>query len=264
MPEYAYDNAIPIQQERLRTLEALLDAGTIRELEARGVRSGWDCLEVGAGGGSIAAWLCERVAPEGSVLATDLDTRHLTDLSQPNLAVREHDLFADALPERAFDLIHLRLVLAWLADREEALRRLRDALRPDGWLLVEEMDFESSVPDPHMGAETCACFARVVEGHNEVLARRSGFDAYYGRRVVADLEQAGLVDVGGEGRASMWRGGEAGGRIWALSLAQLRESLLEEGLASPSDLDATLELVGEPRFSAVSPVVMAAWGRRGG
>ena len=71
---YAFANVRDMQRERLRTLEALLDAGTIQHLERRGVRRGWRCLEVGAGGGSIAAWLAARVAPEGSVVATDLDT----------------------------------------------------------------------------------------------------------------------------------------------------------------------------------------------
>src|SRR5688500_13501668 len=72
-----------MQSERLRTLEALLDAGTIQHLERRGVRRGWRCLEVGAGGGSIAAWLAARVAPEGSVVATDLDTTVLEALAHP-------------------------------------------------------------------------------------------------------------------------------------------------------------------------------------
>ena len=63
---YAFKNALDAQRERLRTLESLFDAGSIRCLEARGVRPGWRCAEVGAGGGSIATWLCDRVGPGGS------------------------------------------------------------------------------------------------------------------------------------------------------------------------------------------------------
>jgi 16S rRNA A1518/A1519 N6-dimethyltransferase RsmA/KsgA/DIM1 with predicted DNA glycosylase/AP lyase activity len=37
-------------------------------------------LEVGAGYGTIARWLAERVAPTGSVIATDIDPRLLTDM----------------------------------------------------------------------------------------------------------------------------------------------------------------------------------------
>ena len=80
---YAFKNALDAQRERLRTLELLFDAGSIRCLEARGVRPGWRCAEVGAGGGSIATWLCDRVGPGGSVLATDLDATVLQRARAP-------------------------------------------------------------------------------------------------------------------------------------------------------------------------------------
>ena len=168
---YAYENTRAAQGERLRTLETLFDAGTIAELEARGVGRGWRCLEVGAGGGSIARWLADRVAPDGAVLATDLDTTVLEGLSHPNLEVRVHELEHD-LPEGEFDLVHVRLVLAWLHDRRTALRRLIAALKPGGWLVAEDLDFASAVPDPHMGAELCARFTRIVKAHHAVIAER--------------------------------------------------------------------------------------------
>ena len=150
---YAFRNVRAIQRERLRTLEALLDEGTIRHLEARGVERGWRCLEVGAGGGSIAGWMCERVGPEGSVMATDLDTTVLAARSHPNLEIKVHDVLEADLPEREFDLVHMRLVLAWLGEPGVALRRLIDALQPRGWLVAEEMDFVSAVPDPRLHSD---------------------------------------------------------------------------------------------------------------
>jgi len=138
---YAFDNARQVQEQRLRALEAALDAGTIRHLEAAGVGPGWRCLEVGAGGGSIAAWLSDRVGATGHVTATDLDTTVLRAVARPNLEVRAHDLLADDFPPAAFDLVHLRLVLAWLRDPAAALGRLRGWLKPGGVLVAEELDF---------------------------------------------------------------------------------------------------------------------------
>jgi ubiquinone/menaquinone biosynthesis C-methylase UbiE len=37
------------------------------------VQPGWRCLEVGAGRGSMAVWLAQRVGPSGHVVATDVD-----------------------------------------------------------------------------------------------------------------------------------------------------------------------------------------------
>ena len=64
---------------------------------ARGVGPGWRCLEVGAGAGSIAGWLADRVGPSGQVIATDLDTRFLEQQARPNLEVRRHDVVRDPL-----------------------------------------------------------------------------------------------------------------------------------------------------------------------
>lgn len=58
-------------------LEATFDPSTIGYLTGVGVTAGWACWEIGAGGGSIARWLAERVGPTGSVLATDIDPRFI-------------------------------------------------------------------------------------------------------------------------------------------------------------------------------------------
>ncbi len=258
--DYAYDNALPHQLQRLRTLEELFDAGSIRVLEARGPQPSWRCLEVGAGGGSIARWLAERTA---FVLATDLDATHVRAVAGSNLEVREHDLLRDELPENAFDLIHLRLVLAWLADRPAALARLLAALRPGGWLVAEELDFNAAIADPHMQAGDQALFGKMVRAHNTVLGLQSGFDPFYGRRLCGDLADAGFAEEGCEGHSSMWRGGSAGGRIWRTTIEQLREPIVEHGLASPEEVGEALALFDDERFSSVSPLLMAAWARSG-
>ena len=143
---YAYDNAVAGQRERLRTLEALFDAGTVAELEARGIDRGWRCLEVGAGGGSIALWLADRVAPEGIVAATDRDTTLLDELSHPNLEVRVHDVLEDDLPEREFDVVCLGRASMWRGGQPGgeiwrlSLMQLREGIIASGLMEAEEAD----------------------------------------------------------------------------------------------------------------------------
>jgi SAM-dependent methyltransferase len=259
---YAFANALDVQRERLALLAALLDEGTFRHLEALGVQSGWRCLEVGAGGGSVAAWLCERVGPGGSVVATDLDTTVLRDLERPSLDVWTHDLLRDELPEQEFDLVHGRLLLAWLPDPGAGLRRMLTALRPGGCILLEEMDFLSVAPDPKLEEEGRALFSRVIDAHNAVLAESHSFDPFYGRRLAGELANAGLVDTGCEGRVSTWQGGQAGGRVWQLTLLQLREKLAASGLVTAEEVDAVLELLADPRWRFLSQITVASWGYR--
>lgn len=262
MTTYAFENALDVQRERLRTLETLFDPGTIYRLEALGVGPGWHCAEIGAGGGSIAAWLCDRVGPEGSVLATDLDTTVLSELANPVLEVCVHDLLTDELPRCNLDLVHLRLVLGWLGDPSALLPRLIRALRPGGLLVAEEIDFVSVVVDPRMPPEAIALFENAMQEHLTVLAAHHRFDPFYGRRVAGDLADAGLSEIGCEGRTTMWRGGEAGGRLWRLTLAQLSGEIVAAGRMTTSEIDNAMALCDDSRLSTLAPTMMAAWGRR--
>lgn len=53
------------ERRRLRNLEAWQDPATARRLHAIGVGPGWRCLDVGAGGGSIARRLADQVGRSG-------------------------------------------------------------------------------------------------------------------------------------------------------------------------------------------------------
>ena len=119
---YLFDNASGETPMRFAGLEGLWDESTIRYLSNVGVGVGWTCWEVGAGGGSIARWLAERVAPTGTVLATDLDLARLPTDTVSNLTFVRHDVVHDPIPTAEYDLVHARLVLVHLPEREEVLR----------------------------------------------------------------------------------------------------------------------------------------------
>ena len=64
-------------------------------------------------------------------------------LTEKNLEVRRHDIVADELEEDAFDLVHSRLVLDHLPEREQVVQPMAAALRPGGWLVLESFDWSS-------------------------------------------------------------------------------------------------------------------------
>jgi ubiE/COQ5 methyltransferase family len=105
---YALDNSWDRAKRRLALLEHFLDPKTKRHMQALGVARGWNCLEIAAGGGSIARWLSETVGDSGNVMATDINTALLKELSAPNLETREHNILTEDLPEAAFDIVHCR------------------------------------------------------------------------------------------------------------------------------------------------------------
>ena len=112
---FAADTSDSVERERLAALEAATDPKTRRHLQAIGVGPGWKCLEVG-GGGSITRWLCEAVGSGGRVVATDIDTRFLRQIDEPNFELRKLDILRDTLEDSEFDLMHCGLSLIHLTD----------------------------------------------------------------------------------------------------------------------------------------------------
>lgn len=251
--KYVYDQQWQEERKRLAGMEDLWDPGTRAVLEELGIAPGWRCLEVGAGGGSIAEWLARRVGRDGEVLATDVSTRYLDALDAPNLEVREHDILNDPLPESRYDLVHARLVVEHLGRR--AIERMLPALRPGGWLVLEDYSFAASAVDPDS-----ELFERV--GHAVIgFMSGVGFDGEYGRKLVHELEDVGLEEVRADGRARLYRGGTAGTAFIRLSLESLRPQLIETGTLNEDDVRAALALLDDPANVFVSPLMIAAWGR---
>ena len=74
----------------------------------------------------------------GRVVAADLDVSLLGDIE--GVELWQMDLAADELPRAEFDLVHCRLLLLHVPERDEVLAKLAAALRPGGVLMIEEDD----------------------------------------------------------------------------------------------------------------------------
>jgi len=257
MSAYVFDHAWEAEQARLAGLESGLDPGTIRHLETFGVGPGWRCWEIGGGGGSIAAWLCERVGDSGHVLATDLETSFLERLPYTNLTVRRHDIVADAVPADQFDLVHARWVLHWLPARAQALTRMVAALRPAGWLLVEEPDFVTVY-------QACASetVGKVATAGLRALEAMSGVQSEYGRHLLDDVCVQRLSNVEALGRVTMMRGGSPLAIHLRLTIAKVQATLVSAGATTAEVIEEALARLDDPTFSTMSALTMAVWGRR--
>jgi SAM-dependent methyltransferase len=191
------------ESTRLRNIQQASDSFTIKHLEATGIGQGWRCLEIGAGGGSIAGWLGDRVGATGSVVATDVDLQRLGDLGAP-VEVRRHDIAREGLESAAYDLVHCRLVLQHLTEPVVALQKMATAVAPGGWLVVEEgdfglLEFGGAADSPRASIVLRDVFTR--------WAAAGVIDSYLGRRLpglvgALDVEAFGVdafTQIGGPG-----------------------------------------------------------------
>jgi ubiquinone/menaquinone biosynthesis C-methylase UbiE len=246
------------ERDRLNSLTRLYDATTIDLCEQVGVGDGWRCAELGAGTGSVAQLLAERVGPTGQVLAVDLDTRFLEPLRSSSLHVRQMDIAAESLPEGAFDLVHARLLLEHLPQRDDVLVGLVRALAPGGWLVVEDFDWSTStVVDPPTPLLT-----RVANACRAAFGQHAS-DAEYGRRLPRALRSAGLLDVGTHAvSAQVSADPEQGVPQWELLVAQLRPALISHDLLRPADLEEFTRLCHDGDTAFFAPLMISCAGRK--
>lgn len=252
------------ESDRLDLLEQLYDAESRRRRDL--VKPGWRCLEVGAGGGSMAAWLAEQVGASGHVVAIDIDVTFLSWLDLPNLEVRQHNILEDsleALDPGSFDLVCSRLMLFWLADRQEAaIRNMAACLRPGGWLVDEDGDWGTPGPvDPSY--PRYAGYHDAFQNGDWWAVR--GYDPTFGRKLPALFDRCGLQSIRHEARTEVVRGASLWARWWKASLDGIRGSGLDGGSpieAPEAAHEALTTPCLDPSVWLLRELLHCCWGQR--
>jgi SAM-dependent methyltransferase len=234
------------------------DRGSANLISRLGLASGWQVLEIGAGGGSLARWLADAVGPEGSVLATDVDLQFVGE--QPgHVEVRRHDIARDPLPPDHFDLVHARAVLQHVAERDRALANMVAATRPGGWVVVEDVDWlvfeQQALPEP-FATLSRTTLARSVTTY--------GYDGHWGRRMLGAMLDAGLEEVDSRGKVVTMHGGTPSAEWYVMALERVAPTLVEEGILGEALVTEALAQARDPGFRVLGPSTISAWGRRPG
>jgi SAM-dependent methyltransferase len=259
-PSYSFDNDDPEATDRHNYLPVILDGLTTARLSSLGDLAGRRCLEVGAGGGSVAAWLADQVGPTGRVLATDLNPKHIP--AHRGYTVLRHDLVNEPVPDGPWDVIHARLVLLHIPERRDILRRLAAALAPGGALVIE--DFETTFRKMVLAAPDAESAALIDLYHSALIERvlpAKGNDPGWASQVHAAMLDEGLVDVDTVIDSRSWPGGTPGALLLAANVAQLRDEFLAAGMTA-AQLDQFSQVVSDPRLVVRGSFTYSTIGRR--
>jgi len=182
-------------------------------LDRLGLREGWRCADVGAGGGDVTVALARVVGRDGRVYAVDLDPARRDEVAAAAAEAAQAQVVALTqageeltLPEPV-DLAYCRFVLLHVHSPVVVLRRMRGAVRPGGWVVAQEPVTTAgrvggrplSMPDarhPDVGAVLPAL---AVEAGLELVDAWAEAPAWAGPGPVAEyLEAMTDVDPGDE------------------------------------------------------------------
>jgi len=245
---------------RLSVLAQAMAEATAQLLDRVAIPEGARALDIGCGTGSVTAELARRVGPGGAVVGVDLDDEALRvakAAALTNAEFHQGDLSL-ARSLGPFDIIYARFLLSHLTDPAGALAVFRDALRPGGRLVVEDVDFAAHICWPPRPS-----FDRYLVWYQDAAAAR-GADPGIGPKLPGLLRAAGFAAV--EVHVAQPAGLDGPPKAMAaLTLAAMRDALAQMGVgrdAIDADVADLEQARDDPAVLLSLPRVFQCWGSR--
>jgi hypothetical protein len=146
-----------------------------------------------------------------------------------------------------------------LPDRDHVLRTLVNALRPGGWIVLEDFDSLSMLPDPVVNPSEAVLKTSVAMRH---LMSENGVDLRYGRLLMPHLQSMGALDVFADPRMSIWKAKSPGAELIRANFLQLEAPMIASGLITQEEFEQDLARLDESDFVVPSPIMWSVRGRR--
>jgi SAM-dependent methyltransferase len=257
----------PAERERLGRQADDLLPHALALVNRVGLQPGASALDLGCGPAGALELLSQRVGPTGRVVGVDVHPAHaalarkmVVERGLDNVEVIEGDARGTGLPPAAFDVVHARLLLVNIPDPEAVIAEMERLVKPGGWVILDEADGGAHICFPPLAA-----WDRITEIFQDGF-RADGADLMIGRKLTKLLLDAGLTDVGTDGRADVYPASHPRRTIVADLVQSMRDKLVQRGIASFAELE---RIDGEVRHHLADPATVTmsclyflAWGRK--
>jgi len=249
---------------RLRILHNVYGPGARELLVRAGIKPGMKVADLGCGVGMATQLLAELVGPTGAVVGVDFSAAQVAQARAQlprelsNVRFVQASATDTGLEREAFDLVYCRFLLLHLTDPAEGLREMRELLKPNGILVVEDSDLTTAESEPPSQLEA---FGNLFGA----LGPKWGLDYTLGRRLFHMVLDADFSRVEITFNQPVFAGGE-NKRLLELSVAEAGPSFVAAGLVTDEELNATVaemrRLSEDQTVLALMPRMSQVWARK--
>lgn len=119
-----------------------------RVIDAAGIRSGQQVVDVACGTGVLTRAVAEKVGPEGLAIGVDINEGMLNVAETNTPEIEWRQAAAESLPldDNCFDSVVCQFGLMYFEDQQSALKEMMRVLRPGGNLSVVVWDKLENIP----------------------------------------------------------------------------------------------------------------------
>lgn len=229
------------------------------------IRPGSRVVDIGCGPMGILGLLSDRVGPYGEVVGVERETRFvdaarsaLAKRGLKNVKVIQADALKTGLEKNSFDLVHERLVLTNIPEREALLAEMLSLLRPGGRLAVGNNDNVSWLCHPEHPSW------KILRDAFSAAFHSNGGDLFLGRRLPGMLRAAGVRDVQVKVHVDVVKPDSPRRRHLFSLLDSLHDKIIALGLISEQELAAHRKALNEHLENSNTVIIdklhVQAWG----
>lgn len=234
------------EYKRLQSQAKFLEPITLRVMQQAGLKKGMNCLDVGCGTGDVMRLMGDIVTTSGSATGIDIDKNIgeealsvLKALNNSNYSFHHFDITQNDLESKKYDFVFARLLLIHMTDPVGIIKKLFNAVKPGGTLLIQDNDFATLKASKKLRHLTDYVMKLVSD-----VYLQTGKDPEAGTNLSRYYIEAGIGRPDGTDASSViFPIAEAAMQMKA-GVHSMKPAIFKSGLASPERLDQLFEELG--------------------
>lgn len=244
--------------ERRKIRQDINDRYTKMFIREMNIKKEANCLEIGAGLGSIAEFISETLGEKGHIDAIDIkeeNVKELRKIKRRNMSIYKLDIHDPFFDNKKYDFIHARFVFEHIPDARITLNNIiKNNLKENGYIFIEDAVYNDI---NYTGSETFKKVMRVLAD----LTQKGNTDYSWGRFIKEVFEENNLKDISATGITRSIYGNTEEANFWKRSILENSTKIKKEGV-SDKDIEKAINDLNNHKELFSGPMIMSVYGRK--